>query len=322
LNVFTWAGPWGQTFERVLKPLFEKATGASVVFDNGWGEEIPRLLISPPGQPPYDVMIVAPFQVYPVIRLGHFARLDWNKIPNVRAFSPTVLDNWIAREAWGLTWPDALHAGIYRKDLLPVEPSSWTDLLGARIGLYRSSYMSLYTFASAYSPGHAAEAIENEFEGVFQFARWQHAKVRHWWTTSPDMSFNLLQGNLDAGNIHSVDVFPMFDEKRPIDLFLNADRAHFQAIWLVPKGSQYKELAHEFLNQFASAEFQRAYAAAGFPSPIPEIARERAAADPLWARLYPHTPEQLAYLQYYPYDIYVRHWNAMTERWNREILIS
>ena len=55
LTVFTWAGPWGQTFERTLKPLFEKATGATVLFDNGWGEEIPKLLIAPPDQPPYDV---------------------------------------------------------------------------------------------------------------------------------------------------------------------------------------------------------------------------------------------------------------------------
>ncbi len=52
ITVFTWAGPWGQTFERTLKPLFEKATGATVLFDNGWGEEIPKLLIAPPDQPP------------------------------------------------------------------------------------------------------------------------------------------------------------------------------------------------------------------------------------------------------------------------------
>jgi hypothetical protein len=41
LIVFTWAGPRGQTFEGALKPLFEKATGATVLFDDGWGEEIP-----------------------------------------------------------------------------------------------------------------------------------------------------------------------------------------------------------------------------------------------------------------------------------------
>src|SRR4026209_1739725 len=86
LTVFTWAGPWGQTFERAWKPLFERATGATVLFDNGWGEEIPKLLIAPPDQPPYDVMIVAPFQVYAVIRRNYFQKLDWSKIPNTRLF--------------------------------------------------------------------------------------------------------------------------------------------------------------------------------------------------------------------------------------------
>ncbi len=76
MTVFTWAGPWGQTFERELKPLFERATGATVLFNNGWGEEIPKLLITPPDQPPYDVMIVAPFAVYAVIRRGYFQQLD------------------------------------------------------------------------------------------------------------------------------------------------------------------------------------------------------------------------------------------------------
>jgi spermidine/putrescine-binding protein len=321
LTVFTWAGPWGQTFERALKPLFEKATGATVLFDNGWGEEIPKLLASPPDQPPYDVMIVAPFTVYPLIRRGHFARLDWNRIPNVRSFAPAVLDNWIAGEGWGLTWPDALHTGIYRTDLVR-PPGRWSDLFETRLGLYRASYMSLYTFAAARSPGQAHEALEQDFEGVFQFARERRRQVRHWWTTSPDMAFNLLQGNLGAGNIHSVDVFPMFAEKRPIDILLTADRAHFQAIWLVPKGAPHRELALEFLNQFAGMEFQRAYAAAGFPTPIPEVARAQAAADPLWARINPHTAEDFARLRYYPYDAYVRHWTDLTDRWNKEILVS
>ena len=104
-------GTMGQTFERALKPLFERATGATVLFDNGWGEEIPKLLIAPPDQPPYDVMIVAPFQVYAVIRRNYFQKLDWSKIPNTRLFHPSALRNWVFDEGWGLTWPDALTYG-------------------------------------------------------------------------------------------------------------------------------------------------------------------------------------------------------------------
>ncbi len=317
LTVFCWAGPWGQTFERALKPLFEKATGASVVFDNGWGEEIPKLLIAPPDQPPYDVMIVAPFAIYSVIRRGYFQKLDWRKVPNARRFHPRALSHWVFEEDWGLTWPDALHTGIFRGE----KPGNWQDVLDRKPGLYRAGYMSLYTFAAARNPGRAAEAIGQDFEGVFDFARRQSRKVAHWWATSPDMAFNLLQGNVAAGNIHSVDAFGLLGQQPSLDVFLTADRAHFQAIWLVPRGTRYRELAHEFLNQFASVEFQREYAAAGFPSPIPEVAAARAAADPLWARLNPHTGEDFSRLAYYPYDAYLRHWGDMTEKWNQQVLV-
>lgn len=320
LTVFTWAGPWGQTFERALKPLFERATGATVLFDNGWGEEIPKLLIAPPDQPPYDVMIVAPFAVYAVIRRGHFQKLDWGKIPNARLFHPSAVRNWVFEEGWGLTWPDALHTGIYATG--PTNrPGGWSELLDRNPGLYRASYMSLYTFAAARYPGRAAQAIGEDFEDIFRFARSQRAKVAHWWAASPEMAFNLVQGTVQAGNIHSVDALNLLRERRSLDVFVTSDRAHFQAIWLVPRGTRYGELAHEFINQFASAEFQREYAAAGFPSPIPAVAAEQAGRDNLWALVNPHTEEDFANLHYYPYDAYLRNWDGMTARWNQEVLV-
>ncbi len=320
LSVFTWAGPWGQTFARALKPLFEKATGATVHFDDGWGEEIPQLLTAPPEQPPYDVMIVAPFEVYAVIRRGYFQKLDWNKISNARLFHPGALRNWVFEEGWGLTWPDALHTGIYNT-AATARPRDWSEVLDRQPGLYSSSYMSLYTFAAARYPGRAAQAIAEDFQDNFAFARSQRHKVAHWWATSPDMAFNLLQGNVKVGNIHSVDTFGLLRQQRSLDIFLTADRAHFQAIWLVPRGTKYPELAHEFINQFASPAFQREYAAAGFPSPIPAVAAAQASRDPLWARVNPHTAADFATLHYYPYDAYLKHWDDMTTRWHQEVLV-
>ena len=320
LTVFCWAGPWGQTFERALRPLFERATGATVLFDNGWGEEIPKLLIAPPGQPPYDVMIVAPWTVYALIRRGYFQKLDFGKIPNARSFHPAALRNWVFEEGWGLTWPDALHTGIFNTRAA-TRPDGWRDVLERSPGFYSAAYMSLYTFAAALHPGRAAEAIAEDFEGVFAYAHQQRRKVAHWWATSPDMAFNLLQGNVSTGNIHSVDALGLLRQHRSLDIFLTADRAHFQAIWLVPRGTRHRELAHEFINQFASVEFQREYAAAGFPSAIPGVAQDVAAGDALWARVNPHTAADFDRLRYYPYDTYLRHWDDMTARWNRQVLV-
>jgi spermidine/putrescine-binding protein len=306
--------------ERSLKPLFERTTGANLQIENGWGQETAKLLISPPGQPPYDVMIVAPFAVYALIRRGYFQKLDFTRIPNARLFHAAALRNWVFDEGWGLTWPDALHTGIFNSRVT-TRPEGWREVLERRPGLYRAPYMSMYTFAAAKFPGRASQAISADFDAIFAFAREQRTKVSYWWGTSPDMAFNLLQRNVSIGNIHSVDTFGLLRQDKSLDVFLTADRAHFLAIWLVPRGTRYRELAHEFINQFASVEFQREYAAAGFPTPIPQLAREQARRDALWARVNPHQEEDFARLEYYPYDTYLRHWDDMTSRWNQQVLV-
>lgn len=320
LTVFVWSGPWSQTMQRSLKPMFEHATGASLQIENGWGQETAKLLISPPDQPPYDVMIVAPFAVYALIRRGYFQKLDFSKIPNSRNFHPAASRNWVREEGWGLTWPDALHTGIFNTSDTS-RPDGWREVLDRRPGLYRAPYMSMYTFAAALYPGRAAQAITEDFDRVFEFARQQRSRVSYWWGTSPDMAFNLLQGNVSIGNIHSVDTFGLLRQRNSLDVFLTEDHAHFLAIWLVPRGTRYRELAHEFINQFASIEFQREYAAAGFPSPVPLVAREQAQRDALWARVNPHTDGDFARLEYYPYDTYLKRWEDMTSRWNQQVLV-
>jgi spermidine/putrescine-binding protein len=226
----------------------------------------------------------------------------------------------VVEDGWGLTWPDALHTGIYDRRAGPA-PEGWAEVLDRRPGLYRASYMSLYTFAAALYPGRAARAVEEGFAEIFAEARAQRGKVAHWWATSPDMAFNLLQGNVKVGNIHSVDTFGLLREQPALDIYLTRDRAHFQAIWLIPRGTRHRELAHEFINQFASVEFQREYAAAGFPSPVPEVAAAQARSDPAWARVNPHTDDDFRNLHYYPYDTYLRHWEEMTSRWSQEVLV-
>lgn len=320
LTVFVWAGPWSQTLQRSLKPMFERATGANLQIENGWGQETAKLLIAPPDQPPYDVMIVAPFAVYALIRRGYFQRLDFSKMPNVRNFHPSASRNWVRQEGWGVTWPDALHTGIYNKEKT-TQPQGWNEVLDRSPGLYRAPYMTLYTFAASMYPGRASQALAADFDGIFTFAREQRRRISYWWSTSPDMAFNLLQGNVAIGNIHSVDTFGLLRQRSALDVFLTEDRAHFLAMWLVPRGTPNRELAHEFINQFASPAFQREYAAAGFPTPLPAVAQEQAAVDPLWARMNPHTEADYQRLEYYPYDTYSRHWDDMTSRWNQQVLV-
>ena len=106
------------------------------------------------------------------------------------------------------------------------------------------------------------------------------------------MAFSLLQGSVKVGNIHSVDTFGLLREQRSLDIFLTEDRAHFQAIWLVPRGTRHRTLAHEFINQFASLEFQREYAAPDFRVQFRKSPRHRQRAIRS-GRALTHTPKKI-----------------------------
>ena len=53
---------------------------------------------------------------------------------------------------------------------------------------------------------------------------------------------------------------------------------------------------------------------------IPDVAAEVAPRSPIWAKVYPHTPQDWESLSYYPYDAYDRQLSKITDFWNREIL--
>jgi spermidine/putrescine-binding protein len=331
LRIFTYAGAWGDQFTKNFAPLFKKMTGADLVVELGWWDSIPKLKASPPGSPAFDLIMTDATQGYPAIHEELFQKVNMANIPNARLFTPEVLDNWVVKENWGVTWPDAAQTGIYNKTLVKQPPARWGDLLkpefDGQLGIYNSFYFSLFTFAcmkvdSEGKAGTARKEIADNLEGVLDFAIKQRNRVKYWWPSSSDMALNLLGGNVSAGNIHTVDIIPVVRAGKPVDVFVpDHDRASFQALWLVSKGTKKKELAEAAINIFCSEQFQKIYASdGGFPTAIPTVAAEVAATDPVWALMYAHKPEQFKDIGYYPYDAYFAHWDHIVDVWDKKVL--
>jgi spermidine/putrescine-binding protein len=318
-------------FTKHFAPRFKELTGAELSVDLGWWDSIPKLKASPPGQPAFDLIMTDATQGHPAIREGLFQKVNLDNIPNAKLFAPEVMDNWVVKEGWGVTWPDAAQTGVYHKSFVKNPPTRWSDFLHPefdnKLGMYNSFYFSLFTFACMKvdkegRPGTAREEMAKNLDGVLEFARSQRGRVKYWWPTSSDMAFNLLQGNVHAGNIHSVDIYPTVKEGKPIGVFVpDRDRASFQAIWLVSKDTKKKELAEAATDFFCSEEFQTTYAAkGGFPTAIPKVAERVAQSDPLWALINPHKPEHFKNLGYYPYDAYFKAWDHIVAVWDKEVL--
>ena len=334
INVFTYAGPWGDMFTEHFAPGFADLTGAQIVLDLGWWDSIPKLKASPPGQPAFDLIMTDATQGYPAVQEGLFQKADFSRIPNMKNFAPEMLDNWIVKDGWGVTWPDALGAGTFNRDKTKVAPQRWSDLLKPefdnKIGLYNSFYMSLHTLASIKvdsegKPGTAHDEMANNLEGVLEFSKAQSDRVSLWWKSASDMMLNIIQGNVGIGNVHSPAIYQAIkDGEDSVAMFAPLeDRAFVQLFWLVTKDTKKKEIAEAAIDYFCTEEFQTAYARnAGFVTPIRSVAESIAKEDKLYGEVNPTTADEFKALKYFPYDAYFAAWDHIVEVWDKEVLRS
>ncbi len=330
LRVFVYSGAWEKGFNQYFVPKFEAATGAKVVVDPGWWDSIPKLKASPKGQPAFDLVLTDATQGYPAIREGLFQKIDMSKIPNKANFAASALDNWVVKEDYGITFPDSVMTLGYNKTMVSSEPTSWGDLLkdeyNGKLGMYNSFYMSLYTFAAAKvaqagAPGTAHKEVADNLQGVIDFAKANRDRVKIWWPTSTDMALSLTQKNCALGNMHGTDMIPALKNSTDLGAAVPAeDRAFVLLMWVVATGTKVPDLAQEAINMLLSDEVQTGFAAAGGATAIPAVAAKMAQQDKFWGQIYPSTAEDLAAVQYYPYDTYMSHWDDLVKVWDREIL--
>jgi spermidine/putrescine-binding protein len=330
LRVFVYSGGLEKTYREEFVPRVESATGASVVLDPGWWDSIPKLKASPPGDPCFDLVLTDATQGYPAIREGLFQKIDMERIPNRSRLSPAVLDNWVYKEGYGITFPDSVMTLAYHKELTPFVPSRWDDLLRddvrQKVGLNNSFYMSLYTFACMKvaqegKPGTAHAAMEKDLAGVLAFAKAHRDCVRIWWPTSTDMTISLSQKNCALGNMHSTETVRALRNHPQLGAVVpEEDRAFTQLMWVIPDKTPRKELAEIAINTLFSDDVQRAVARQGCTTANLEVAKEVAAEDAFYNQIYPSTESQLKKLQYYPYDAYFKDWDHIVETWDREVL--
>jgi spermidine/putrescine-binding protein len=330
LRVFVYSGGLEKTLRSAFVSRLEEQTGAKVILDPGWWDSIPKLKASPPRQPAFDLVLTDATQGYPAIREGLFQKIDLERIPNRKNVNPAVLDNWVYKEGYGITFPDSVMTLAYHKELVPFTPSKWDDLLDDRVrgkvALYNSFYMSLYTFAcmkvaQVGKPGTAHAEVHNNLQGVLDFARKHRDRVKFWWPTSTDMSLSLTRKDCALGNMHSTEMMRTLKNTTELGAVVPLeDRAFTQLMWVVPTGTQRKELAETAINLLFSEDVQRAFTRQGCATPLLSVAKEAAAEDPLWKQLYPSTEEQLKSLQYYPYDAYAKDWDAIVKFWDEQVL--
>lgn len=330
LRVFIYSGAWEKAFRDHFVPKFQAKTGATVVPDPGWWDSIPKLKASPPGQPAFDLVLTDATQGYPAIKEGMFQKVNMSRITSKETLSPSVLNNWVYTDGYGITFPESVMTLAYNKDLINFTPTNWADLLKdearGKLGMYNSFYMSLYTFAAMKvahegKPGTATAEMDKNLAGVVAFAKENRDRVKYWWPTSTDMALNLTQKNCAIGNMHSPDMLVAMRQSPELAAVVpDEDRAFVQLMWVIPEGTKQKELAEEAINYLMGEEMQTAFAQTGSMTSSLSVAQKVAEQDSFWKQIYPFTEAQLEKVNYYPYDAYFKDWDNIVATWDKEIL--
>jgi len=332
LTIFVYAGIWEKWYRELFVPTFEAETGATVIIDAGWWDGLPKLKVAPPDQSPFDLMLTDPTQGFPAIRDGLLAKLNLSNIPNVMRFAPKVLETSVFKDGWGVPHISSPMTLVWDKEALPGGLKSWGDLLEApargAFTAYSSSYMGLFTFAAIKAArdgkaGQARQMIENDLDGVLDYAKEHRDAVRYWWNATPDAVQALLNKNVVAGSLHGNGLLAPVKDRKPLDFVVpEKDRAYVQLMWVVPKGSKNRDVAEAALNHITGSTFQWNLAAKSgeLAAHLPEAAAPIGQQDVLWGRVYPSSGTDWANLSYYPYEFYDRHEKKISDFWNREVL--
>lgn len=333
LTMFVYSGLTEDTFRQVFAPAFEKATGAKVVLAPGWWDSAAKLKNSPDDQPPYDFVQTDPIQGFPGIRDNLFQKIDLTKIPNAKNFAPNMLDSFVYKESWGLSYVSSAMTLAWHKELIPGGLTKWSDLfsegLKGKIMVYNSYYMGLTTFAAAKAEmdgkGSTAKAeIDNHLDDVLAFAQAKRDWVGLWWDTTANGVNALLQKNVSAGAIHGNGMITPTKDGKPVGFTIpSTDKAYYvQLFYVVPRTSKNKDLAEAAINFIASDQIQRDFGAktGQLSVCIPSIAAEVAKVQPEWAKVYPNTPDDFAKISYYSYETFDKNADKIAKFWDRNIL--
>lgn len=333
LTVFTYAGSYEATLKKFLVPAFEQRTGARVVLDPGWWDMLPKLKASPPGQPVFDLVMTDPTQGLPSIKEGLFQSVDLSKIPNAKTIPARMQRDWYQENAWGVNLSGSIMAMAFQTEAASRIPQHWHELLWpelkGKLSLFDSPYQTLFAFAQMKAgkegrPGKGYEELKKDLDGVLKFAAEHRDIVRVWWTSTGDFMGKLLQKEVVGGVVHSTGPMAAESEGKPVRTVSPEEgTAVVQVFWSIPKGTQVKRLAEEFINEFYATDFQVKWGTVGkIPVPNVKAAEQAGKEDKVYAKFLPTSLAAWDRIRYYPYDIYFEgnNWAKINDFWDREVL--
>ncbi len=250
LHVFTWS----DYLDEGLVNDFEQQTQAKVKFSYFETDEHRDLLIAEQGLRGYDLILLDSSKALFYQKQGWLSRLERDRIPNLKHLDQRcydqdeVLSEYIVPYFWGTM------GIVYRSDLAKQPISSWMQLyrpaeeLKGKIVMIRESWEVLGMANMALGQSMNSERTA-DWETAAQLAYQQRPYVKDYGYPSTDEDSTLLSGEVWAAQIYNGEALVLQEMNEDIVYVHPEEGSGFWIDdWAVSASSEYKALAHAFLN--------------------------------------------------------------------------
>ena len=267
----------GEYIGEEVVPMFEEATGATVVMENFDSNE--QMYIKVANGEAYDVLIPSDYMIQRLIAEDYLQKLDQSKINCMDAITEDALDhNYDPGNAYSVPYFWGTVGIVYdttKVDIADLEKEGFAIFLDEKyrgdIYLYdseRDSFMMALK-SLGYSMNTESEAeIQEAYDWLEKCVQTMKPEI-----VTDEIIDNMAQGRKAMGLIYSGDASYIMSENEDMGFFLPNEGSN---IWVdamvIPKNAENPELAHEFIN-FVS-EYEMAYdnsAYVGYTSPVQEV---------------------------------------------------
>jgi len=314
---------WSSEYCEGLQPAIaelEKRTGGKVEIVPAWGGFYAKIKAAPKNQPPWDVIMSDPME-YSVLRKANFLLpVREENVPNIKNIFPSVR-KMKYMDGYGVIVGGEATIPMFNPHCLTFKPTSWKDFLRpelkGEISISKDWWVeTLYQAAYMLDEEEGAKEIYTDLDAVYKKAAEiaRHSKLAY--ASGEQIRLLVASGEVAMAPYYSCLVASgrregIYDGYLPKEGYTG-----YVGILSVVRGTQHRDLAEAWINEFLTERAQTDQIEAGGACSVNMHLKE-----PAWMfedEL--NTNEDWQKLVIPDYDYFRKNWDELQERYQKEVI--
>ena len=245
---------WSEYLDPELVAAFERQHGARVKQVYFATDDIRDDHLIKTDGAGFDLVLVAGYKIDLYRRYGWLAKLQENRLPNLRHLDPRWRDAFPSAREYAVPYAWGSIGIAYRKDLVSQAPTSWLDLFQPEAALRGRLFMiedARDTIGLALKAlGHSVNETDPQaLRAAEKLLVAQKPFVRSWHYLSLTADSALIEGDLAMGMLYNGDALTLQEYDERIGFIIPREGSSLWVDYLaVLKGSTQQELAWAFID--------------------------------------------------------------------------